>query len=49
LLQVVKESLKVDSIITRKKNMKLAVVECAIYSIGRDAAPASKDDCIQAR
>ena len=38
------EKLSDDSRLTRKRNVKLAVVERAIYNIGRDAAPASKDD-----
>ena len=38
------EKLSDDSRLTSKQNVKLAVVERAIYNIGRDAAPASKDD-----
>ena len=38
------EKLSDDSKITSKQSVKLAVVERAIYSIGRDATPASKDD-----
>ena len=38
------EKLRDDSRLTSKQGVKLAVVERAIYSIGRDAAPASKDD-----
>ena len=38
------EKLSDDSRLTSKQSVKLAVVERAIYSIGRDAAPASKDD-----
>ena len=38
------EKLSDDSRISSKQSVKLAVVERAIYSIGRDAAPASKDD-----
>ena len=33
-----------DIRLASKQSVKLAVVETAIYSIGRDAAPASKDD-----
>ena len=33
-----------DSRLTSKQSVKLAFVERAIYSIGRDAAPTSKDD-----
>ena len=33
-----------DIRLARKQSVKLAVVERAIYNIGRDAAPASKDD-----
>ena len=38
------EKLSDDSRLTSKQSVKLAVVETAIYSIGRDAAPASKDE-----
>ena len=38
------EKQKEDSRITSKQSVKLAVVERAIHNIGRDAAPASKDD-----
>ena len=38
------EKLSDDSRLTSKQSVKLAVVERAIYSIGRDATPASKDD-----
>ena len=38
------EKLSDDSRLTNKQSVKLAVVERAIYSIVRDAAPASKDD-----
>ena len=38
------EKLGGDSKLTSKQSVKLAVVERAIYNIGRDAAPASKDD-----
>ena len=38
------EKLSDDSRLTSKQSVKLAVVERAIYSIGRDTAPASKDD-----
>ena len=38
------EKLSDDSRLTSKKSVKLAVVERAIHNIGRDAAPASKDD-----
>jgi len=38
------EKLSDDSRLTNKQSVKLAVVERAIYNIGRDAAPASKDD-----
>ena len=38
------EKLSDDSRLTRKQSVKLAVVERAIHSIGRDTAPASKDD-----
>ena len=43
------EKLSDDSRLTSKQSVKLAVVERAIHSIGRDTAPASKDDSIQAR
>ena len=36
------EKLDSDSRITNKQNVKLAVVERAVYNIGRDTAPASK-------
>ena len=38
------EKLSNDSRFTSKKSVKLAVVEGAMHNIGRDAAPASKDD-----
>ena len=38
------EKLSDDSRISSKQSVKLAVVERAIHNIGRDAAPASKDD-----
>ena len=38
------EKLSDDSRLTRKQSVKLTVVERAIQNIGRDAAPASKDD-----
>ena len=38
------EKLSDDSRISSKQSVKLAVVERAMYNIGRDAAPASKDD-----
>jgi hypothetical protein len=38
------EKLKDDSRLTSKQSVKLAVVERAIHNIGRDTAPASKDD-----
>ena len=38
------EKLSGDSRLTRKQSVKLAAVECAMHNIGRDAAPASKDD-----
>ena len=38
------EKLNDDSRLTSKQSVKLAVVERAIHNIGRDAAPASKDD-----
>ena len=37
------ERLKDDSRIMSKQDVKLHVVEQAIYSVGRNAAPASKD------
>ena len=37
------EKLNVDSRLTSKQNVKLAVVERAMRNIGRDAALASKD------
>ena len=37
------EKLSDDSRLTSKQSVKLAVVERAIHSIGRDAAPAPKD------
>lgn len=37
------EKLCEDSRLTSKQSVKLAVVERAIYNIGRDAAPATKD------
>ena len=36
------EKLSDDSRLTSKQSVKLAVVERAVYNIGRDAAPASK-------
>ena len=36
------EKLSDDSRVTSKQSVKLAVVECAMYNIGRDAAPASE-------
>jgi hypothetical protein len=36
------EKLRDDSRLTSKQSVKLAVVERAIYSIGRDAAPVSE-------
>ena len=38
------EKLSDDSRLTSKQSVKLAVVERAIHSIGRDTAPASKDN-----
>ena len=38
------EKLSDDSRISSKQSVKLAVVERAMHNIGRDAAPASKDD-----
>ena len=38
------EKLSDDSRLTCKQSVKLAVVERAMYNIGRDTAPASKDD-----
>jgi len=38
------ERLSDDSRLTRKQSVKLAVVERAMYNIGRDTASASKDD-----
>ena len=38
------EKLSDDRRLTSKQSVKLAVVERAMYNIGRDAAPASKDD-----
>ena len=38
------EKLSEDSRLTSKQSVKLAVVERATHSIGRDVAPASKDD-----
>ena len=38
------EKLSDDSRLTSKQSVKLAVVERAIHNIGRDTAPASKDD-----
>ena len=38
------EKLSDDSRLTSKQTVKLAVVERAMHNIGRDAAPASKDD-----
>jgi len=37
------EKLSDDSRLTSKHNVKLAVVERAMYNIGRDPAPAPKD------
>ena len=37
------EKLSDDSRLTNKQRVKLAVVERAMYNIGRDAAPAPKD------
>jgi len=38
------EKLSADSRLTSKQSVKLAVVERAMYNIGRDAVPTSKDD-----
>ncbi|MDB2475075.1 hypothetical protein N9W86_03415 [Amylibacter sp.] len=38
------ERLSEDSRLTRKQSVKLAVVERAIYNIGRETAPVSRDD-----
>ena len=38
------ERLSDDSRLTSKQSVNLAVVERAMHNIGRDAAPASKDD-----
>jgi hypothetical protein len=38
------EKLSDDSRLTSKQSVKLAVVERAMHNIGRDAAPATKDD-----
>ena len=38
------EKLSDDNRLTSKQSVKLAVVERAMHNIGRDAAPASKDD-----
>ena len=38
------EKLSADSRLTNKQSAKLAVVERVMHNIGRDAAPASKDD-----
>ena len=38
------EKLSDDSRLTSKRSVKLAVVERAMHNIGREAAPASKDD-----
>ena len=38
------EKLSDDSRLTSKQSVKLAVVERAMHNIGREAAPASKDD-----
>ena len=38
------EKLRDDSRLTSKQSVKLVVVERAMHNIGRDAAPASKDD-----
>ena len=38
------EKLSDDSRLTSKQSVKLALVERAMHNIGRDAAPASKDD-----
>ena len=37
------EKLNDDSRLTSKQSVKLAVVERAMHTIGRDAAPVSKD------
>ena len=41
------EKLSDDSRLTSKQSVKLAVVERAMHNIGRDAAPASKDEISQ--
>ena len=38
------EKLSGDSRLTSKQSVKLAMVEHAMYNIGRDTAPAPKDD-----
>ena len=38
------EKLSDDSRLTSKQSVKLAVIERAMHNIGRDTAPASKDD-----
>lgn len=38
------EKLSDDSRLTSKQSVKIAVVESAMHNIGRDAAPASKND-----
>lgn len=38
------EKLSDDIRFTSKQSVKLAIVERALHNIGRDAAPASKDD-----
>ena len=38
------EKLSDNSRLTSKQSVKLAVVERAMHNIGRDTAPASKDD-----
>ena len=38
------EKLSDDSRLTSKQSVKLAVVECAMHNMGRDAAPKTKDD-----
>ena len=38
------EKLNDDSRLTSKKSVKLTVVERAMHNIGRETAPASKDD-----
>ena len=38
------EKLSDDSRLTRKQSGKLAAIERAMHNIGRDTAPASKDD-----